>query len=186
MKETLAATLTGLLGLGWDEAHEKPVDRLTALAAMQNQRAGEAQNAAVLRSLGQDVISFKYANRADTRESAIEKLADQLKRIRALEQRPVLRARIAAWALQEHVIDMCPRCTGRGEVPQFADQGDGYQPMLPCDPCNGTGKRRYSDAERIGATGGKHAEHFERAHEYITRAVHLADETAARMLGRRE
>lgn len=188
MKEALAVTLVGLHGLGHDSARERPVDRLTAMAAMQNQRAGEAANAAALRSLGQDVIAFKYANRPDIREDAIDKLAAQLAHVRKLELRPGKRRIIAAWALQEHVIDMCPRCQGAKEVPMHADQDNGYQPMMPCPPspegCNATGKRRYSDAERIAATGAAHADAFTKAHEYLTRAEHLANETAARMLER--
>lgn len=188
MKGTLAVSLTGLQGMGWGP-HEKPVDRVTAMAAMQNQRAHEAENAAAMRSLGQAIIAFKYSNRADMRDEAVQKLADQLHKIRKLEMRPGLRMKIAGWALQEHVIDMCPRCQGAKEVQMHAD-AEGYQPMMPCPPmpegCSGTGKRRYSDAERIAATGAAHGDHFARAHEYITRAEHLADETAERMLGRRE
>lgn len=186
MKGTLAAALTGLQGLGWDEAREKPIDRLTALGAMQNQRADDANNASLMRSLGQDVIAFKFAHRADAREDAIDKLAAQLGKRTKL--RPSLRRRVAAWAIQEHVVDMCPRCKGALEIPMHQDAGEGYQPMQPCPPapngCDGTGKRRYSDAERIAATGAAHAEAFERAHEQITIAVHLAVRTAAAMLER--
>lgn len=184
MKETLAATLAGFRGLGWDEAHEKTVDRLTALGAMQNRRSNEALNAAHLRSLGQDVIAFKWANRADIREDAIDKLTLQLMTLHRMERRAGLCRKIAAWALQEYVIDLCPPCTGRGKVPQFEDQDDGRKPMIFCATCNGTGKRRYSDGERIEATGGSHGELFARAHGFITRAVYLADEAAARMLER--
>jgi hypothetical protein len=188
MKGTLAAALTGLQGLGWDEAREKPIDRLTALGAMQNQRADDANNASLMRSLGQDVIAFKFAHRADAREDAIDKLAAQLANLRKIKLRPGLHRKVAAWALREHVVDMCPRCKGACEVPQFAGQDDGYQPMRPCPPapegCDGIGRRSPSDVERIAATGGQHAEAFEKAHELITRAEHLAIETAARMLER--
>jgi hypothetical protein len=56
---------------------------------------------------------------------------------------------VARQAIQEHIIDVCPTCSGRGEVPDHdVEHLDGPQPMKLCDTCGGSGSRRYSTDER--------------------------------------
>lgn len=182
MRRAIAGVLTGLHGLGWDEAREKPVDRLTALAASQNKRANEAMEAAFLRSLGQDLIAFRDSLRADMQASAVAKLAEAFHGRREFANlKPQQRTRIAAWAVQERVVDMCPSCSGAQEVPQFAGE-EGYQPMEPCAACSGTGKRRYTNAERIAAMGQPFAKQMQEAHRIIATAEGMAVEGAVRLL----
>lgn len=152
MKEALVSVLTGLQSLGSDDVNERPLDRLHAMAAAKNYTAGEE---AVLTSLGRDLIAFKFAHRVDSRDQAIKNLADALGWASfKLGLHGKNRKRIASWAVQEWVIDFCPSCSGKCEVPMHLEQSiEGRQPMKQCPTCRGTGKRRYSDEERKEALG---------------------------------
>lgn len=184
MKEAIIGVLTGMQGLGWDESREKPVDRLTALAAAQWRRADAASRASFLCSLGRDLIAFKGASRPDSWAEAVAKLAEALQCRKLKNLSFGDRQRIAAWAVQEFAVDMCPSCLGAKEVPQFDGQEDGYQPMMSCRACSGSGKRRYTDGERAAAMGQSYAEAMNEAHRIIADAQGLAVSTAAAMLER--
>jgi hypothetical protein len=87
---------------------------------------------------------------------------------------------IARAALHQHVIDMCPTCQGKKEVPDHdLPELEGRQPMKLCGDCNGTGKRKYSDDECGDALKGhvsrKHArQQIDRALEIIQLAETIA------------
>lgn len=145
MRESLARVLSGLSNL--DEGpHERPVDRLHALAMAQVSRANRTARAAKLASLGVSLIALKAANRPDEYARAVERLTECL-----AWQKPVkdeaMRTRVSRQAVMEHCIDFCPTCKGAGEIPA-QDGLDGAQRMKPCPECGGHGRRRYTDEER--------------------------------------
>lgn len=158
MRESLARVLSGISNL--DEGpHERPVDRLHALASAQIVRADRAARASHLASLGVSLIALKDANRPDEYLRAVDKLTSLMRDMRPRASHEA-RTKLSRWAIQECVISFCPRCRGTGEVPASNDV-EGAQRMVPCPPrdyrapenggCGGTGKRRYSDAERLEA-----------------------------------
>lgn len=153
MREALAKCLSGLVNLDENDHSERPVDRLHALASAQIQRANASARSSKLSSLGVSLLSLKYANRPDEYTRAAHRLMELLRWSKP--QRGVtFRLKIARQAVQEHIIDHCPRCGGSGEVPAH-DNVDGAQRMKPCPPdeggCGGHGKRRYTDRERAAA-----------------------------------
>jgi hypothetical protein len=183
MKAALVGVLGGLQNLDHDEAHERPVDRLGAAGmigrgaarARQAEKATNAERESILCSLGVDLIRFKYSNVAAARLDAEDMLA------LALAWRPRLnlsrreRTRVARWAVQEWAIDLCPTCKGAKVVPDHDAKGlEGVQPMKPCCECGSTGKRRYSDAERVEALGATFEKAMMDAHEFIASAEGLA------------
>lgn len=183
MKEALAAVLTGLQSLN-EAPHERPVDRLHALAASQL-AAMTAPRQAELCSLGRDLIAFKFANRVESHEPAVSGLANVLKwSTHRLSLKPWDYWPVSRWAIHEWAIDFCAACSGKKEVPAHFEQIEGRQPMKPCQACAGTGKRRYSDQERAEALGNLKA--LERgldvAHAMIGEAERQAVRTAQVLL----
>ena len=153
MREALAKALSGPINLD-EQAHERPVDRLHALASAQIERANRTARASKLSALGVSLIALKHANRADEYARAIDRLAECLT-WRWPKKSAFVRVTVSRQAVMEHCVDFCPRCNGTGEVP--AQVGlDGAQRMKPCPSqdadgdsgCGGTGKRRYTDEER--------------------------------------
>jgi hypothetical protein len=57
--------------------------------------------------------------------------------------KPALRDRLSLLALLEWLLENCEKCTGS----MFMKSGNGV--MVQCDKCGGSGKRRFSDFERI-------------------------------------
>lgn len=164
MKLALAVTLGGLQGLGTTpDSRERPVDRLTALARAigpverrsthMADRGDYAAMDSFLMALGGDLIAFKFANRPSSKGDAELKLAVALswKRWNLRLTRKQCE-RIACWAVLEYCLDICPTCSGKTQIPNYADV-DGRQPMKPCSECHATGKRLYSDQERTEAMG---------------------------------
>lgn len=145
MREALAKALSGPINLD-EQAHERPVDRLHALASSQIFRANRAARASKLASLGVSLIALKHANRADEYARAIERLADCLTWCRP-KAGELLRVNVSRQAIMEHCVDFCPTCRGSGEIPA-QDGMEGAQRMKACPECGGTGKRRYTDEER--------------------------------------
>jgi hypothetical protein len=186
MKGAFVGVLGGLQGLGWDEAREKPVDRLTALAAIQNATANRSLNTAHLCSVGKDLVAFKYSHRVASRAAAEEGLVLCLvdKRNRGqLQLSDTDIQRIASWAIHEWAVDVCNSCKGAREVPA-APEIEGVQPMKPCVTCHGTGRRRYEDHERITAMGQTFDRAMYEAHSLIAQAEALAIDLGKRMVGR--
>ena len=145
MREALAKSLSGPVNLD-EQAHERPVDRLHALASSQIERANRTARASKLASLGVSLIALKHANRADEYARAVERLADLLILARP-KKSELFRVTISRQAIMEHCIDLCPCCKGAGEIPA-QDGLDGAQRMKVCPECGGHGKRRYTDEER--------------------------------------
>lgn len=148
-KEAFAHCLTGPISLAEDQWRERDVDRLHALASSQQLRANRTARESHLSSLGVSYIALKSANRPDELARAISKLAAFLQDFKP-RANSEMRQRIAMQAIMECVIDFCPTCKGTGEIPA-QDGVDGAQRMKECPECSGHGKRRYSDAERMGA-----------------------------------
>ena len=145
MREALAKSLSGPVNLD-EQAHERPVDRLHALASSQIERANRTARASKLASLGVSLIALKHANRADEYARAVERLADLLILARP-KKSELFRVTISRQAIMEHCIDLCPCCKGAGEIPA-QDGLDGAQRMKVCPECGGHGKSRYTDEER--------------------------------------
>lgn len=145
MRESLARVLSGISNL--DEGpHERPVDRLHALASAQIERANRTARASKLAALGVSLIALKAANRADEHERAVARLAECLAWVKPIRGED-FRMRVSRQAVMEHCIDFCPTCNGTGEV-RAQDGIDGAQRMKPCPECGGHGRRRYTDDER--------------------------------------
>lgn len=146
MREALAAALS-IANLDEQEARERPVDRLHALASAQIRSVHRSRRSSALSSLGVSFIALKYSNRADELQPTIDKLAAFMTEVRP---KPTLESsrRVARWVVMEAVIDLCPTCKGAGEIPA-QDGLDGAQRMKECPECGGHGKRRYSNHERI-------------------------------------
>lgn len=171
MKQSLAVTLAGLQGLGSTDDHrERPVDRLGALALAQSKRGDEAARESFMCSLGADLIAFKFANRAGSQDDAIDKLSILL---RNLKLKASQRDKVARQAVMEFCISFCLTCRGSKEIPNYADHS-GAQPMKACPSCDGTGLRRYSDAERTEAMGEAFSKSMEEAHRLLGWAESLA------------
>lgn len=182
MKGALIGVLGGFQGLGWDESREKPVDRLTAIGNIQAATVNRAINTAHMCSLGKDLIAFKFAHRPESRAAAVEGLFLMLKdKQDRLQLSDTDLQRVATWSVHEWVVNLCPTCQGKREVPLAMDK-DGAQPMASCSPCHGTGLRKYTDAERIEAMGNTFARAMYEAHGYIGQAEALAVDLARRML----
>lgn len=151
MKEALVAALGGLQSLAQDDTREVPVDRLGAVALAQI-AVGRARGEAHLVSLGRDLIAVKFGRQPRYHASATEKLTIVLGWPQyRLKMREMERRNIALWALIEWLQDACDVCHGRLEVPMGPVDRDGAIPMKPCQSCSGTGKRRYTDQERMEA-----------------------------------
>ena len=145
MRESLARVLSGISNL--DEGpHERPVDRLHALASAQIERANRTARASKLAALGVSLIALKAANRPDEYDRAVSRLAECLAWAKPVKSSD-MRMRVSRQAVMEHCVDFCPTCRGAGEIPA-QDGLDGAQRMKPCPECGGTGKRRYTDEER--------------------------------------
>ena len=195
MKMALVGVLGGLQSLAHDDsAHERPVDRLGACAmparraaaaiAKQVERATSAEREAILCSLGVELMRFKHSNVAAARLDAEDLLALALVWRPKLELSGRQRARVARWAVHEWAIDLCPACQGAMQVPDHDSPREGAQPMKPCCECASTGKRRYTDEERIEALGAAFDEAMSEAHEFIASAEALAVGRARKMLER--
>lgn len=184
MKSAYVGVLTGFQNLGWDEAREKPVDRLTAISAVQNATANRTLNTAHLCSMGKDLVAFKFSHRPASRDAAVTALAATLKDKKGLGLSDVARWRVASHAIHEFAIDLCPACLGAKEVPDHDAPRDGPQPMKACVTCHSTGRRHYTDAERIQAMGEAYERAMYEAHSLIATATALAFELAHKTLGR--
>lgn len=183
MKGAFVGVLGGFQSLDSDESCERPVDRLGALAAAQIARAEESERSVILASLGVDLIRYKFAGveragaDAEDRLSGIMAWPSWWTGGRVLLD-PAQRDVVACWAVHEWAEDRCaPRpegCGGALQVPSAAEPIDGAQPMMVCPTCGGTGKRRWTDAERIEAMGLAFPEGMAQAHKIIAFAEDLA------------
>lgn len=179
MSESIARALAGYVGLGESPSHDAaPVDRLHAIAAAQRPETyGErAQEQAYLASLGVDLVRLKLANVAKAYLPCLERLTVALMwRSDALRIKEAQASVIAAQCIQEHIVDFCPTCSGRGEIPdpEKVDGREGVVPMKTCPECGGSGVRRYSDAERVEAIGQARqlAHVFEACHSIISKSI---------------
>jgi hypothetical protein len=194
VKEAFIGVLTGLQGLG-DGITERPVDRLGAMgmaarrvpdqdrAGNQTARGQHACREATLCALGKDLIAFKGANRASAKADAEDVLAALLASYSGIGLKGRQRLIVARQAVMEFAIDMCPSCSGARKTPDH-EGVEGTQPTSECLPCHGTGKRRYSDAERTAAMGRSFDKAMDKAHELIATAEALAVRRAKEMLER--
>lgn len=188
MRAALAGVMGGFQNLDHDDAHERPVDRLSALAAAQIARAEDAQRGAILASLGVELIRFKDARIDAARLDAEDLLSAVLVwHQRSLDLSDLDRTRVARWAIHEWANDSCPPrpngCGGAGEVPDHS-RVEGKQPMRVCPVCSGSRMRYWSDDDRIRAIGRPFPRAMAEAHTMIARASSLAVERAKQLLER--
>lgn len=201
MKPALIGVLGGLQSLSHDDFCERPVDRLGAMGFIarkvpderngaQVARSNHEERMAILCSLGVDLIRFKFANIAAARLDAEDMLAMALTwRHKADDLSGREKDKVARWAVEEWASDLCPPrpagCGGAKEVPDHDWQKlEGVQPMRSCPVCSGSGKRLWTDAERIEAMGQAFAEAMDEAHALIAWAESLAVQRGKKMLER--
>lgn len=143
--EALARSMSG--GLTYDSEHDgNGLDLLTAMACGSVTSTSRAARESILNSLGVSLIALKMAGRADLFKRAVIELKDCLRwRIRKMGQRD--RLLVAKVVIDEWVQDGCHMCRGAKHI---FDEGGVKR---PCMVCVGTGKHRYSDAERAEALG---------------------------------
>jgi hypothetical protein len=174
-----------------DEFRERPVDRLHAMACAQTATVNRAVRESHLAGLGVSLIALRDSNRPDEYARAVDRLAKFLHGM-VPRANPEMRKLLATQAIHENVISFCPRCKGTGEIPA-QDGLDGAQRMAPCPSdtgCGGSGKRRYSDAERMEAmsvnkeTVNKVNAQLSYAHLVLAQAESEAVRNAIRLLER--
>jgi hypothetical protein len=193
VKAAFIAVLTGLQSLKSEESRETPVDRLAALGAAQIRKAEEAHRLSILTSLGVDLIRYKYARVETAGPDSEDKLSAILAwpswwTGRKVGLDAIQRDMVACWAIHEWYSDLCPPrpegCGGALEVPSAAQPIDGAQPMMTCSRCGGTGKRRWTDRERVEAMGDTFGKGMDHAHRIIAFAEDLAMRRGKEMLER--
>ncbi len=158
-REALAHALSGPVSLAEDQWRERDVDRLHALASAQIGKGIRTEREALLAGLGKSWIALRDSRRTDEMPEVLSGLIACLMWSRP---RPTVKAadKVARWVIIERVHENCPTCKGRKEIPdtdrmagRIFTEGDGAVPMRMCPECNGTGKHRYSNAERISGMG---------------------------------
>lgn len=147
MKEALAHCLTGPVNLDEQEARERPVDYIHAMAMAQQVTVHRTHHDAHLAALGLSWYALKGANRPDAFQDVLDRLAACLLWSGGRMSRKD-RQKIAHQAVMESLVDSCPTCAGTGEIKAY-EEIEGTQRMKQCPECGGHGKRRYSNAERI-------------------------------------
>lgn len=187
MRESLAHALSGPISLAEDQWRERDVDRLHALAKAQVVNFKRTEREAHLARLGKSLIALGDAIRNDELTGAIDDLASCLA---WTKPKPTEEAskKVAYWAIIEKVQSNCPVCKGKREIPDaermagrvFSD-GDGAVPMRVCPECNGTGKHRYSNRERIEGLGINPAD-LHRYAKIISDAEHWISQAEAQAL----
>lgn len=117
--------------------------------------ANDAHRRAAMVSLGKHSKLFRHGNDAKERAHAVEELTIMLLRSKTHTGRRLIAFPanickcIAETAIDELAIDICPTCSGAGEIPDHSLKLEGRQPMTPCTTCHGSLRRSYSDDERI-------------------------------------
>ena len=188
--EALAVALAGYTSLS--EAANgsiRPVDRLHALGM--GQRYREAQREAALICLGGDLIRYSRSRVDSAQGDCVEKLASLLHK-----GRPETRMAVAIQAIHEFHAPACQICKGRTDAtgifsvpdpPEGWEEGDGPVPMRVCPSCNGTGMRRWTDADRshaLGTNAKRLRDQFADAYILISEAIWLAEQAGMRLVNR--
>lgn len=159
--EQLVRVLSGSRSLAFDpEGQERDVDRVAALGMAQSvphhERQVENANRARLESyrcrVGRHAIAFRQANDQKSHPALVNDLAYLVNARLGYIENPALRLwsakKIARQAIVERVIDICHRCTGKGEVKVGLEKVIGRQSMTVCPVCNGERKRIWTNGER--------------------------------------
>jgi hypothetical protein len=174
MSESLAHALQGRLT--YDTASW---DKLTALAWGSVTNAQRSARESLQNSLGVSLLGFKVAQRADLFTRAANDLRDCL-RVKIKTSRKDCQ-RVAEWAIHEWVKDICPTCSGTGHM--FDTRGV----ERLCNTCDGSLKRKYTQAERfkeLGYGGVRADKAMDAAFLQIAVAVGLCIRHANRRLGK--
>ncbi|MPW16922.1 hypothetical protein GCT13_08255 [Paraburkholderia sp. CNPSo 3157] len=137
-------TATQSSNLRWEADFVRAVDRLTALGLSD--------------PLGSALWRSKYCNDAASGRRAVLLLTKKVEARLRVER--TYAQRLSTAAFREWMLDACDRCAGVGTI---TDRGH----VDTCPKCNGSGAKRYSDAERALAAGvpveswSKHAKKFD-------------------------
>ncbi|UEC03955.1 zinc finger-like domain-containing protein [Burkholderia vietnamiensis] len=132
--------------LRWEADFVRAIDRLTALGLSDR--------------LGASLWRAKYCRDVAAGRQAIVLLAKKVEG--SLRVELSYATKLASAAFKEWMLDACDKCGGAGTHAEGAHVGT-------CPKCNGSGVKRYSDAERAIAASlpieswSKHARNFEQA-----------------------
>lgn len=188
MREALARSLSGLVNLDEDDHSERPVDRIHAIALAQTRAVNDARFRAILVPLGRlllplvDDVSRKYEAEGI---KALQLFIAGEKRLRVREETAWF---IAKQSIEEARSQRCKVCKGVTDVPDGTTSipdvermagktvWEGPVPLKTCPACKGTGKRRWTDAERAEVVGeaARFDAAFSFAHGVISMAIHEA------------
>jgi hypothetical protein len=127
LREAWAAS--AVAGLGWAEDVEKAIDRVAA--------------GGFCKPLQLRLFKLRYMNEASSYDYALKALERVLARRYRSEDADV-RSLIAKQVLREYLVEFCTVCLGVGERVE-------KKLRVVCPSCDGSGVRRYGDAERAGA-----------------------------------
>ena len=160
-KETMIKS-TVASSLEWDENAERAVDRVTAIAL--SARRNE---------LGSVMLRVEALDDASLRKAVLlvaRRLNHQFRITRGFAER------MAVAAVQEYMQPGCITCGGTGSVTQGV--------VMVCIRCDGSGFRRYSDADRRTMIGGSfNKKAYEDALQFVRDSVRSVVTGAGARLG---
>lgn len=188
MREALVRVLTSPTNLDEQDHAERPIDRLHAVASAQCRAIDRARRAAVLVPLGRLLLPIVDGQSDRFHKEAEEALSLCLswKEYRLRVHGDISRA-VARQAIYEAQNARCKVCRGITDVPngtcsipdleKMAGKKvwTGPVPLKPCPACNGTGKRRFTDAERerVVLDAVRYAEALAVAHSIISESTSM-------------
>lgn len=169
-----------------EKPHERPVDRLHAIGAVQVRATQGARREALLVPLGRLLFPYIEANCDRWEYDCINGLAEALQwKENRLNLRKEYAFFVAKQALLESRHATCTVCKGITDIPDGITsipdvekmagktEWDGPVPLKPCPACKGTGKRLWTDPERAEVVGdaARFDKAFSTAHALISEAI---------------
>lgn len=154
--------------LGMSAWSERDVDRVAGLGAVARELQGSKAG-----DLGVEVWRWAYALDQRSTSIVLFALADLVGKRFPMDADKL--QGIAKQAMREFVDWACPVCAGR----KHEQLANGV--VIQCEPCNGTGLKRYSNMDRVQGTGievGKvnYKRVIERPLEYALGVLRVEDE----------
>lgn len=160
--------------LGMSAWSERDVDRVAGLGAVARELQGSKAG-----DLGVEVWRWAYALDQRSTSIVLFKLAKLIGERFPMDAEKL--QGVAKQAMREFVDWACPVCAGR----KHEQLANGV--VIMCEPCNGTGLKRYSNADRVAGTGldvGRvnYRKVVERPLEYAIGILRVEDERINKLL----